>query len=269
MDKYTESTLFEGRIKYWIGSTDTEDYHTFDKGTMSPDGIVIAQDENINHVKYRMFVIEDNGFKSISKLEIKQDGKYSEIKPMKLKEAEETGSDKITIAVRDGQNVFLLNLDFNNRIDAVRFSFANNFVAPVELPLNFKESSKEAYYQKVEAQNRQALLDASQIKIATGNDLVNIYFNPANDNYASAKIELYTATGNFEQHHGSVIHQGWKPRLLGGNVERLIAKYSVEEGMFFKTITGLAHGVYGIKLIQLDSNNKVIVESDVEFFTIR
>ena len=113
------------------------------------------------------------------------------------------------------------------------------------------------------------MINAAQIKIATGNDLVNVYFSPANDNYASAKIELYTAKGNFEPHHGSVIHEGWKPKLLGGSVERLIAKYSVEEGMFFKAITGLAHGVYGLKLIEYDSNNKVIVESDIEFFAIR
>lgn len=216
-----------------------------------------------------MFVIEEQGYKSISKLEVRKGDKYVEIRHLNLNEAEKTGIDMLMTAVKDNKNVFVVDLDFNNRIDAIKFSFANNFVAPIELPFVFKESSKEEYYKKVEAQNRQALLDAAQIKIATGNDLVNIYFNPANDNYASAKIELYTATGQFEQHHGSVIHQGWKPRLLGGAVERLIAKYTVEEGMFFKAITGLAHGVYGLKLIQYDNNNKVIVESEIEFFAIR
>ena len=41
-----------------------------------------------------------------------------------------------------------------------------------------------------------------------------------------------------------------------------------EEGMFFKAITGLAKGVYAVKLIQLDSKQNTIFESDFNFFVI-
>lgn len=212
--------------------------------------LVIKQDENYNIKKHYIIL----GGTLISNAEL--DGKA-----YKVKDAPE-GSPY-------NGKAFIIPVDFDNRAKALKLSFRDELADSVTLKLVFEESDHAAYDSKIEAQNRQALLEKSQIKIATGNDLVNIYFNPADDNYATAKIELYTATGSFEQHHGSVIHQGWKPRLLGGTVERLIAKYNVEEGMFFKAITGLAHGVYGIKLIQYDANNKVIVESEIEFFAIR
>lgn len=212
--------------------------------------LVIKQDENY-HIKKHYIVL---GGTLIASAEL--DGK-----PYKVKDAPE-GSPYNGKAI-------IIPVDFDNRAKTLQLSFRDELADPVNLNLVFEESDHTAYDSKIEAQNRQALLEKTQIKIATGNDLVNIYFNPANDNYSTAKIELYTANGSFEQHHGSVIHQGWKPRLLGGTVERLIAKYNVEEGMFFKAITGLAHGVYGLKLIQYDSNNNVIVESEVEFFAIR
>lgn len=162
----------------------------------------------------------------------------------------------------------IIPVDFSNQVKEIEIHF-KGVLDPVKVPLNYIESDKAAFDRKMEETQRKDLIDKSGIKIATGADLVNIYFNPASDDYESAKIELYTAVGRFEQHHGSVIHEGWKPQLLGGTVERLIAKYKVDEGMFFKSITGLAKGVYGIKIIQLDSSGKTIVESDIEFFAIR
>jgi len=252
MDKYQKFLL--ERVPGYVLSTD--DLATVNgKRSLAlllneKDELVVKQDENYNIKKH--FIILGGSLVASAEL----DGKS-----YKAKDAPE-GSPY------DGKAI-VIPVDFDNRAKALKLSFKDELADSVTLKLVFEESDHAAYDSKVEEQNRQALLEKAQIKIATGNDLVNIYFNPANDNYATAKIELYTATGSFEQHHGSVIHQGWKPRLLGGTVERLIAKYSVEEGMFFKAITGLAHGVYGVKVIQYDSNNKVILESDIEFFAIR
>ena len=215
------------------------------------DELVVKQDENYNIKKHYILL----GGNLIAGAEL--DGKSYKLIKDAPQESPYNGK------------ALVVPVDFDNRAKELKILFEDDLADPVTLKLDFEESDHAAYDSKVEAQNRQALLEKAQIKIATGNDLVNIYFNPANDSYASAKIELYTATGQFEQHHGSVIHEGWKPRLLGGSVERLIAKYTVEEGMFFKAITGLAHGVYGVKLIQYDANNKVIVESEIEFFAIR
>ena len=62
---------------------------------------------------------------------------------------------------------------------------------------------------------------------------------------------------------------GTQGELLGGTIKQLMGKFKVEEGMFFKAITGLANGVYGIKLTQFDSNNRPLFSSDVMFFVIR
>lgn len=214
------------------------------------DELVIKQDENYN-IKKHYILLSGN---LIVKAEF--DGKA--YKPTEVPNGSPFYGKLIIIPV-----------DFDNRAKELKLTFADDLADALTLKLVYEESDHSFYDSKVAEQNRQNLLNVAQIKIATGNDLVNIYFNPANDYYASAKIELYTAIGKFEEHHGCVIHEGWKPKLLGGRVERLIAKYIVEEGMFFKAITGLAHGVYGVKLIQYDSNNKVIVESEIEFFAIR
>ena len=154
----------------------------------------------------------------------------------------------------------IIPVDFSNQVEEIEIHF-KEVLDPVKVPLNYIESDRAAFDKKIEETQRKDLIDKSCIKIATGADLVNIYFTPASDDYESAKIELYIAVGRFEQHHGSVIHEGC--------VEHLIARYKVDEGMFFKSITGLAKGVYGIKIIQLDGSGKTIVESDIEFFAIR
>ena len=77
------------------------------------------------------------------------------------------------------------------------------------------------------------------------------------------------AKGKFEQHHGSVIHDDWKPTLQSGTIESLLGKFKVEDGMFFKAITGLANGVYGVKITEFDKSEKPLFSSDVMFFVIR
>lgn len=161
----------------------------------------------------------------------------------------------------------IVPVDFAQKINEIEVAF-NEVLDPIKIPIEYIESDKKAFDQKLKETHRQELLQKAEIKIATGVDLVNIYFSPSSDSYASAKIELYTAIGQFEQHHGSVVHAGWKPKLLGGTAERLIGKFTVEEGMFFKAITGLAKGVYAVKLIQLDSKQNTIFESDFNFFVI-
>ena len=67
--------------------------------------------------------------------------------------------------------------------------------------------------------------------------LVNVYFQPCTDECAKTVIELYS--------------QGM-----------LLGKFNVEEGLFFKSITGLAYGSYEIKVIQYDKNGKELFASD-------
>ena len=214
------------------------------------DEFLIQQDENYNIKKHNIIV----GGLSIDSIEI--DGKKCE----KIETPKHSYfDDKMNLAV----------VDFDNRAKEITFNFANNVAEPLTLKLKFIESDHASFDAKEAESNRQNLMAAANIKLATGADLVNVYFQPVTDNYGYTVIELYLAKGNFEQHHGSVIHDDWKPTLLSGTIESLLGKFKVEDGMFFKAITGLANGVYGVKITEFDKNEKPLFSSDVMFFVIR
>lgn len=214
------------------------------------DEFMIQQDENYNIKKHNIIV----GGLSIDSIEI--DGKKCE----KIETPKHSYfDDKMNLAV----------VDFDNRAKEITFNFANNVAEPLTLKLKFIESDHASFDAKEAESNRQNLMAAANIKLATGADLVNVYFQPVTDNYGHTVIELYLAKGKFEQHHGSVIHDDWKPTLQSGTIESLLGKFKVEDGMFFKAITGLANGVYGVKITEFDKSEKPLFSSDVMFFVIR
>lgn len=187
-------------------------------------------------------------------------------------------------AIRKGEQIKLKNgdeqiltlpIDFDDRFDSLKIVFKDNLADDVIVPLVYKEADKNAYYAHIEHERRVELLKNANIKISTGSDLVNIYFQPCNSAYSKTIIELYTATGSFKQNNitGPIpIFDGMNfapPKLLGGTIDMKIGQFKVEADMFFKSITGLAHGVYAIKLIQFDKNNNELIKSDELFFVIR
>lgn len=217
------------------------------------DEFVVLQDENYNIKKYNIII---SGL-SISSVEI--DGKKSEM------------IDTPNHSFFDGK-MNLAVVDFDNRAKDITFNFANNAAEPLTLKLKFIESDHAFFDAKEAESNRQRLIAAANIKIATGSDLVNVYFQPVTDNYSHTVIELYLANGNFErqQIHSSGVAVRMAPaKLLGGTVESLLGKFKVEDGMFFKAITGLANGVYGVKIVEFDKNNNQLFSSDIMFFVIR
>lgn len=216
------------------------------------DEFMIQQDENYNIKKHNILI---SGF-SISSVEI--DGKKSDkIDTPKLCYLD----DKVNLAV----------VDFDNKAKEITFNFANNIAEPLTLKLKFIESDHASFDAKEAESNRQNLMAAANIKLATGADLVNVYFQPVTDNYSHTVIELYLAQGNFEKQHISygIAANMTPPKLLGGTIESLLGKFKVEDGMFFKAITGLAKGVYGVKLTEFDNNNTPLFSSDVMFFVLR
>lgn len=167
------------------------------------DEFMIQQDENYNIKKHNIIV----GGLSIDSIEI--DGKKCE----KIETPKHSYfDDKMNLAV----------VDFDNRAKEITFNFANNVAEPLTLKLKFIESDHASFDAKEAESNRQNLMAAANIKLATGADLVNVYFQPVTDNYGHTVIELYLAKGKFEQHHGSVIHDDWKPTLQSGTIESLL-----------------------------------------------
>lgn len=255
MNKYQEFAIKElVRFHLWDGKKSSMDCCQIDKGSL-----ILNQYEDITVTDYMLIIDYNNdGVKKSVNVQYYENDAW--------KNPNELYKEKAP----------LIRIDFNKPIKKIRIQSVNKLFEDVELSLKYVFADKEAYYAKKKEEEEankakavEELIKKMDIKISTGDSLANIYFSPVSDNYATAKIELYTATGRFEQHHGSVIHDGWKPKLLGGTIERLIGKYTVDEGMFFKAINGLAKGVYGIKLIQIDSNGKAIIESNFEFFVIR
>ena len=60
----------------------------------------------------------------------------------------------------------------------------------------------------------------------------------------------------------------FKPRLLGAEINLLMGKFTVEDGMYFKSIGGLAKGAYGYRLSQYNSKGELLFTTDYAYFAI-
>ena len=109
--------------------------------------------------------------------------------------------------------------------------------------MKYVEADKDIYYAKKEQERKDNLLETASIKVATGVDLVNVYFQPCCDNYARTEIVLYKD-------------------------DIMLAKYKVDEETFFKSISGLAYGKYEFILKQFDDKGNIILETDKISFSI-
>lgn len=141
------------------------------------------------------------------------------------------------------QNRFFLPIDFENKIDAIKIVFKNNLADNLIFPVIYEEADKEKYYAKKERQKKAELIAQASIKHSTGTDLVNIYFQPCCYDYARTEIALY------------------KDNMM-------LAKYKIDEEVFFKSINGLAYGKYEYVLKQFDKNNAVLFETEKISFSI-
>ncbi|MBQ8414966.1 MAG: hypothetical protein IJX58_06960 [Clostridia bacterium] len=161
---------------------------------------------------------------------------------------------------------FLLVSDFNSRTEKIKLSFADNIADDYIFSVQYIEADKDLYYQKQAESTRNAYIEAAQIKHSTGTDLVNIYFQPCCTECGKTEIELWIAKGKRENHHGMI---AYVPRFIGGEPEQMIAKFSIEEGFLFKSISGLANGVYAYRVIQYSKSEELLFESDFQIFEIR
>ena len=254
MDKYQKLLVQKARIKEWLyfennGVSDEESNKywkrvVFDENN---DTVTIIQDENPNIVDYTLIIFGESLIKTI---EIYKNSKWEKI-------------EKSTFKTRWA--AFRLNINFDDRIEKVKVSFRDNLADDYIINVVYQEADKEKYYAQKEQERKEALIKNTQIKHSTGADLVNIYFQPCNEHCAKTEIELWIAKGKRENHHGML---AYVPRLIGGEPEQLMAKYIIEEGIYFKAINSLAKGVYGYKIKQYDKDNNIIIESEFNYFDI-
>ncbi len=225
MDKYQKLLVQKARIKEWLyfennGVSDEENSKyckrvVFDENN---DTVTIIQDENPNIVDYTLIIFGESLIKTI---EIYKNSKWEKI-------------EKSTFKTRWA--AFRLNINFEDRIERVKVSFRDNLADDYIIEVKYQEADKEKYNEKLAMEHRTELLKVANIKVSTGADLVNIYFQPCSEDYLRTEIVLY------------------KDGLM-------LAKYKVDEEVFFKSINGLAYGKYEFILRQFNTKNENILET--------
>lgn len=247
MDKYQKILLENEKGKAFYYCT-SKKY----SGVLAPnfdyesDCYSLIQDEDIFATKYP-FVLKQNS--NIETCSYYLDGTW--------RTAEQKGG------------CFVIMLDFENRIEKVKLTFADNIVDDYSFFVRYVEADKELYYQKQAEAKRNKYAEAAQIKHSTGAELVNIYFQPCCSECEKTEIELWIAKGIFDSHGNKCLSPGYSLALKSGTAEQLIARFCVEDGVFFKSINGLANGVYGYRLKQYDKKSELLFESDFYYFVIR
>lgn len=201
----------------------------FDK---EADTFTITQNEDINIIEYVLIVGDRYLGKTylldiIERVEVLENGKWQ----------------KIDTSIDRNMQVYRILINFNNRIEKIKFGFKNNLADDYILNLKYVEADKEKYYAKQAQQKKDELLKTASIKHSTGNDLVNIYFQPCCDEYERTEITLYKDN-------------------------QMLAKYNVDDGVFFKSISGLAYGNYEYIVKQFGKNDKLLLETDKIKFSI-
>ena len=103
------------------------------------------------------------------------------------------------------------------------------------------------------------MLKTADIKVSTGADLVNIYFQPCCNKYDYTEIQLYIPKDFVTV--GGPYGPVQKPSTWS-----MIKKCKVDTEEFFKSINGLAHGKYSFILKQYDKNSNLLLETEhIEF----
>lgn len=238
MDKYQKYILKEikmGEIFVFsrccpVGSdnaTDLNDYGTFNE---SADSFSIKQDEDITKTQYSLIIdmeyVKGNIFDGIF---VHKNNKWTEVPCI--------------------NNKYSIVVDFNDRADAIKFSFVNKIANDYILNITYTEADKEKYYAKLEQAKKDDLLATAEIKVSTGADLVNIYFQPCCDEYDHTEIKLFIPKND----------KSWS----------LIKRCDVPVEDFYKSINGLAYGKYAFILKQFDKNNNLLFETDYIEFSIK
>lgn len=238
MDKYQEYLLKDCLGQYFIfyrccplvneieGSR--TQYGKFDKET---DTFTITQDEDINIVEYVLIALVGNNrtTRVIEDISVFENGGWKKI--------------ELSSYAQQPLSAYKIIINFSKRIEKIKFRFKNNLADDYILNLKYVEADKEKYYAKQAQQKKDDLLKTASIKHSTGNDLVNIYFQPCCNEYERTEITLFKDN-------------------------QMLAKYKVDDGVFFKPISGLAYGDYEYIVKQYGKDNKILLETAKIRFSI-
>lgn len=251
MDKYQKYILKQiemGKIFVFsrccpIDSESAADLNKYGAFDVSADTFNITQDEDITKTQYSLIIdmayVEANPFEGIF---VHKDNQWEEVDCVNKQ--------------------YRILVDFNDKTDAIKFSFINKIADDYILKITYTEADKEQYYSKLEQARKDNLLATAEIKVSTGADLVNIYFQPCCDEYDHTEIKLFVPKDYVTV--GGPYGPVQKPSSWS-----VIKKCDVPVDDFYKSINGLAYEKYAFVLKQFDKNNHLLLETDYIEFSIK
>lgn len=134
-------------------------------------------------------------------------------------------------------------VDFDKPAKELKLYFIDDFADTLSVKLKFVAADKGLYDTKMHDALIKERTKTANIKVSTGADLVNIYFQPCCEDYVRTEIVLF------------------KDNMM-------LAKYKIDEEAFFKSIGGLAYGKYTFVLKQFDKDSNALFETEHIEFTI-
>jgi hypothetical protein len=188
------------------------------------DSIMIAQDKDYHRIKYTI----DIRAAVLSSAEI-----------LKGTSAVAFASKKDPAFACEGKDVdqFTGIVDFDDKATAIRLHFKNDLADPLTLTLHYRESDKEAFDEETEKARVADLMKAMNVRVTTGESLINVMFSQVSPDVAKTIVTLY-------------VRDNQDNRSLMGT-------FPVEQGMMFTSIPGLAFGRYSIKVAQVDAQRSI------------
>ena len=203
------------------------------------DIITLTQDEDIFSIKYTLIVRGNSNIETCTYL---VNGEWQS-------------------AIRKGM-AFSLELNFEKRVEKIKLTFTDNIVDEYIFSVQYIEADKDLYYQKQAESKRNTYIESAQIKHSTGNDLVNIYFQPCCSDYEYTEIYLY-----IPQDYVTV--GGPYGPIKKPSSWQLFKKCKVPSEDFYKSINGLAYGTYAYVIKQFDKKDHLLLETEYIEFSLK
>ncbi|MPN00712.1 hypothetical protein SDC9_147908 [bioreactor metagenome] len=189
--------------------------------------------ENLRIVKDELMVTQDEDYH--------KDDYSIVVRSSLVAKVESFNGNKWVEANKKEKDLYEIRISFITQSQKIRISFTDSFADPYILNVNYVLADKEKFDAKTKAEELETLKKIVNLKVTTGDSLINVVFQPLSNEYDNSKVELYSLTNNEKQ---------------------LMGKFSVPDGLFFSAIKDLAYGKYAVKLIQYKKDGKTLYESD-------
>ena len=244
MNKYEELVFSNSYVEYCISVVGKEKNYSAEIDEEKKE-LVLKQEDDINFTKYQFVVISNPKGSSIASVEYQFNKKWVEaILVNSNKKKGLYSPNYYQRPLERGFDLYVVDLDFNEKATEIRITYKNGIVDPIELKINYVEADKDKYYQKIAAQNRSELLAKMSVSCRTGNSLVNVFWQNAAKDVKKVLFELFLDN------------------------QQLIMKNEMDSGTMFKSVQGLAYGGYYFRLSQFDEKGNLIVATDLIAFTL-